>query len=89
MNLEKTFNKSKLYDEIKILKDVDHPNIIKIFEFFEDEENYYLVSEYCPEGFLADVMGKLNVFNERIVKILMFQILSAVCYLNSNRISKI
>ena len=45
MNLEKTYNKSKSYDEIKIFKEVDHPNIIKIFEFFEDEEYYYLVPE--------------------------------------------
>jgi calcium-dependent protein kinase len=85
-NLEKNYNKSKLYDEIKILKDVDHPNIIKIFEFFEDDENYYIVSEYCPEGDLAEMLGKLNTFNEKIVKFLMFQILSAVFYLHSNRI---
>lgn len=86
LNLEKDYNKSKLYDEIKILKETDHPNIIKIFEFFEDEENYYIVSEYCPEGDLADLLGKLNVFNEKFLKILLFQILSAVHYLHSKRI---
>lgn len=86
LNLEKNFSKSKLYDEIKILKDIDHPNIIKIFEFFEDDENYYMVTEYCPEGDLAKHVEKMQFFNETIVKILMFQILSAVLYLHSRKI---
>lgn len=86
LNLEKEFSKTKLYDEIKILKGVDHPNIIKIFEFFEDEENYYMVTEYCPEGDLARKIEKIKFFSERNVKILLFQILSAVCYLHSMKI---
>jgi serine/threonine protein kinase len=86
LNLEKNFKKSILYDEIKILKDIDHPNIIKIYEFFEDDENYYMVTEYCPEGDLATHIQKMECFNETIVKILMFQILSAVFYLHSRNI---
>jgi calcium-dependent protein kinase len=30
-------------NEIAIMKLVDHPNIVKLYEFFEDEENIYLV----------------------------------------------
>lgn len=37
-------------NEIQILKQVDHPNIIKLFEFFEDDENFYLITEYCEGG---------------------------------------
>ncbi len=85
-NLDKNYSKNKLYDEIKILKDIDHPNIIKIFEFFEDNENYYMVTEYIPEGDLASQIERMNFFNEEIVKILMFQILSAVMYLHSKKI---
>lgn len=29
------------------MKAVDHPNIVKLFEFFEDEENLYIITEYC------------------------------------------
>lgn len=32
-----------LLNEINILKEIDHPNIVKMFEFFEDEKRYYIV----------------------------------------------
>jgi calcium-dependent protein kinase len=32
-----------LFNEINILKELDHPNIVKMFEFFEDEKRYYIV----------------------------------------------
>lgn len=33
--------------EVSILKNLDHPNILKLYEIFEDEESYYLVTELC------------------------------------------
>ena len=36
--------------EIDILKNLDHPNVMKIYEFLEDEKNYYLIQEFCDEG---------------------------------------
>jgi len=37
-------------NEIAIMKVVDHPNIVKLFEFFEDDENMYIITEYCNGG---------------------------------------
>ena len=34
-------------NEIAIMKLVDHPNIVKLFEFFEDDESFYIITEYC------------------------------------------
>jgi len=34
-----------LLNEISILKDLDHPNIVKMFEFFQDEKRYYIITE--------------------------------------------
>ena len=31
--------------EVKILQKLDHPNIVKIYEIYEDPKNYYLVQE--------------------------------------------
>ena len=73
----------KLLDEIIILKNLDHPNIMKLYEFFEDQENYYMVSEYCDQGDLYGKMLKLYYMNEIVVKFLMEQILNAVAYLHS------
>ena len=73
----------KLLDEIVILKNLAHPNIMKLFEFFEDENNYYMISEFCDQGDLLKKMQKLNHMNEIIVKFLMEQILNAIAYLHS------
>lgn len=37
-------------NEIAIMKLVDHPNIVKLFEFFEDDETFYIITEYCSGG---------------------------------------
>ena len=73
----------KLLDEIIILKNLDHPNIMKLYEFFEDSDNYYMVSEYCDQGDLYEKMEKLDYMNQIIVKFLMEQIFNAVAYLHS------
>jgi len=40
--------------EISILKKLDHPNILKLYEVFEDDKRYYLVTEECKGGELFD-----------------------------------
>lgn len=35
----------KLFAELDILKNLDHPHIVKLFELFQDNENYYLITE--------------------------------------------
>ena len=74
---------SKLLDEILILKNIDHPNIMKLYEFFEDNENCYMVSEFCDQGDLLQKLDKLNYMNEIVVKFLMEQIFNAIAYLHS------
>lgn len=37
--------KEQMFKEVSILKQLDHPNIIKIFDMYEDEEYIYLVIE--------------------------------------------
>ncbi len=77
-----------ILNEIKILKYLDHPNIIKIYEFFKDENFYYIINEYCEEGDLLSKMEmqKNSVFNEKVACNIMKQILSAVGYLHSKKI---
>ena len=36
----------ELFSEIKVLKEMDHPSIMRIYEFASDGKYYYLVSEY-------------------------------------------
>lgn len=37
----------ELFNEVAILKLLDHPNIIKLFELFQDETHYFLITEYA------------------------------------------
>lgn len=36
--------------EIKVLKQLDHPHILKLYEFYQDEKNYYIIIELCTGG---------------------------------------
>ena len=47
-----------LIDEIEVLRSVDHPGIIKIFEFFEDRKRFFIVSELYVGGDLYQYINK-------------------------------
>lgn len=61
----KVINKGKIKghlrtirDEIKILTMLDHPNIVKYYESYDDEKFLYLVMEYCPGGELFEKIAR-------------------------------
>ena len=81
----KQVEKSKLPDvkyletEIKLLSLLDHPNIVRLFEIFKDDKNYYLIMELCHGGNLVTRMTN-NKYKEKDAAILMEQIVSAIAY---------
>ena len=77
---------ASLIDEIEILKNLEHPNIMKVYESFVDENNYYIISELCDQGHLLSKMEKLERMDQIVVKFLMDQIFNAVAYLHSKNI---
>jgi calcium-dependent protein kinase len=44
----------RMYREIEILKKLDHPNIVKVLDFFDDKNNMYIVTELCTGGQLFE-----------------------------------
>ena len=83
--------KKYLDNEIKILKEVDHPNIIKLYEVKETTQFFYLIMELCNGGSLADrleeyIKKNKKPFPEETVQYLMKQIMSAINYLHSRNI---
>ena len=79
-------NKEEIKNEIEVLKNIDHPNIMKIFEFFEDEKNLYLVNEFCGGGDVAGMNEKYGLFPEFFLKYVMFQVFLAISFLHSNKV---
>ena len=73
--------------EIKILKELDHPNIIKLKEVFVENQNIYLAME-CMVCDLAKLIDEANkgkvVISESDIVGIFKQILSGVNYLHKN-----
>ena len=55
---------SDFWNEIAMLKAIDHPNVLKYFECYVDEHNYYIVTEYCPGGELLAAIVKERGIND-------------------------
>ena len=66
--------------EINILKNLDHPNIIKVYEFYSTEKYIYIINELCTGGELFDKIVDVKHFSESVACNIMRQLLSAVAY---------
>ncbi|CAD8093543.1 unnamed protein product [Paramecium primaurelia] len=82
----KVRNPERFRREIEIMRNLDHPNIIKLFETFEDARNVYLVMELCEGGELFDRIIDKGHFSENEAKIIFLQIMQAVNYCHQNGI---
>jgi len=79
-------NIERFKQEIAIMKLMDHPNIIKLYESFEDHRNIYLVMELCEGGELFDSIIESGHFTEVQAAGLMRQIVRAIFYMHENHI---
>ena len=79
-------NKKRLKTEINLLKATDHPNIIKLYEVFEDKKYLYFIMEECSGGELFQQLAinakKNKMHTQKDAAKLMKQILEAVNYLH-------
>ena len=75
-----------LNNEISVLKNLDHPNVIKLFECFYDQNYYYMIQEYCAGGDLYDYIKKQKSFSEKKAASIIYQLLSAINHLHSKKI---
>jgi calcium-dependent protein kinase len=83
---QKSQDSTRMYLEVEILKKLVHPNIMQIFEFFEDKKNFYIISELCEGGELFDQILEKGSFNENEAAWVMKQLMSAINYIHTNNI---
>lgn len=70
-----------LKKEIEIWLSLDHPNIARLLEVFEDDTTVYLVSESCPGGSLYDYLAALHKCPEEVARAWVFQMTRALGFL--------
>ncbi|GIX65411.1 calcium-dependent protein kinase 4 [Babesia caballi] len=75
-----------LLREVNVLKALDHPNIMKIFEFFEDEKYYYFVTELYTGGELFDEIVSRKCFSEQDAAKIVKQVLSGINYMHRQNV---
>ena len=77
--------KEDMKSEINILKKLSHPNIVRIFEFYETDNYFYIITEFCKEGELSNYLNK-NILSEAQLCVIFYQVFSGLIYLHQNHI---
>ncbi len=82
----KLANVDNFLNEIELLKLVDHPNIIRMYEWFEDRTNIYIVMDLCEGGELFDKISAVGHFTEQVAAGLFKDMMNSVNYCYGKKI---
>ncbi|RAK90132.1 putative calcium/calmodulin-dependent protein kinase, partial [Aspergillus costaricaensis CBS 115574] len=74
--------RANILKEVQIMRQVDHPNIVKLIDFSESRQYYYIVLELCPGGELFHQIIRLTYFSEDLSRHVILQVAKAIEYLH-------
>jgi calcium-dependent protein kinase len=80
----KVSNVERFRLEIEVMMKLDHPMILRLYDYFEDEKYVYLVLELCNGGELFDRIIENKYFGENEARIIFRQIMKAIYYCHVN-----
>lgn len=83
-------NLKSIKAEIQILSTLDHPNIVKYYETYENDKFLYIVMEYCPGGDLFDLITKRSkgqLLKESLVAEILKDLLLAINHCHEHKIA--
>ena len=89
--LSNTRIKQYFNNELHILKNIEHPNIIKLYETKETYNSYFLIFDYCNGGPLSSCLEKYKIKNKKpfpqdLVQFFMRQIVDGLRYIHNMKI---
>ena len=84
INKSKVSNAERFKLEIEIMMRLDHPSILKLYDYFEDKKYVYLVLELCTGGELFDRIIANKYFDEKHANIIFKQMIKAIFYCHQN-----
>ena len=79
-------NMKKILYETNLMKKLNHPNITKILELFEDKEYILIIMEYINGGNLFSFLKKRRKVSEKTAKFLFKQIILGIKHIHSHNI---
>eukprot|EP00746_Dinoflagellata_sp_MGD_P120927 gnl/MRDRNA2_/MRDRNA2_56270_c0_seq1.p1 gnl/MRDRNA2_/MRDRNA2_56270_c0~~gnl/MRDRNA2_/MRDRNA2_56270_c0_seq1.p1 ORF type:complete len:612 (+),score=142.70 gnl/MRDRNA2_/MRDRNA2_56270_c0_seq1:62-1897(+) len=78
---------SRFYSEIKIMKELDHPNICRLLGTFEEGNTIYFIMEYLQGGELFDKILDMEVLSEQFTADVLEQVVAALRYAHGRSIA--
>ena len=76
----------RIFREMKIIKQLNHQNIVKVYEIFENNEYYFIIMDYCEGGELFDYIVKKERLKEEETAYFFYQIINGIEYIHSKGI---
>lgn len=80
-----SMQRSNILKEVQIMRQLDHPNIIKLVDFSESRQYYYIVLELAPGGELFHQIVRLTYFSEELSRHVIIQVAKALEYLHEEK----
>ncbi|PSS24926.1 Mitogen-activated protein kinase kinase [Actinidia chinensis var. chinensis] len=77
---------SELEEEVKLLKNLSHPNIVRYLGTVREDETLNILLEFVPGGSISSLLGKFGSFPESVIKMYTKQLLVGLDYLHNNGI---
>ncbi|KAI8629630.1 CAMK/CAMK1 protein kinase [Xylariaceae sp. FL1651] len=78
----KAAERANILKEVQIMKSLDHPNIVKLVDFLESRQFYYIILELAPGGELFHQIVRLTYFSEDLSRHVIIQVAKALEYLH-------
>ncbi|KAJ5750369.1 Serine/threonine-protein kinase srk1 [Penicillium manginii] len=82
VKVPKAAERANILKEVQIMRNLDHPNIVKLVDFSESRQYYYIILELCPGGELFHQIVRLTYFSEDLSRHVILQVAKAIEYLH-------
>ncbi|KAJ9136660.1 Serine/threonine-protein kinase srk1 [Pleurostoma richardsiae] len=80
-----SMQRANILKEVQIMRQLDHPNIIKLIDFSESRQYYYIILELAPGGELFHQIVRLTYFSENLSRHVIVQVAKALEYLHEEK----
>ncbi|KAI5920749.1 kinase-like domain-containing protein [Camillea tinctor] len=77
--------RANILKEVQIMRQLDHPNIVKLVDFSESRQYYYIILELAPGGELFHQIVRLTYFSEELSRHVIVQVAQALRYLHEEK----